>query len=106
MNIEQEKIITELIAFAGSSKSSTWEAINHAEAAKFDLAADALQRAKNEYNQAQTAHFKLVTTEQNPDADHLPVSLLLIHAEDQLMGANLLIELANKFIHLYKKLNQ
>ena len=102
--MNNEVTITTLIAFAGSAKSKAFETINHAEANDFVAAKKTLAEAGADYAKAEAAHFELISAENDKNAPSPNLSLLLMHAEDQLMTANLMNQLAQNFINLHQKM--
>ncbi len=91
----------EIISNVGAAKSQYMEIINKCENKDFDLLEDMFEEADNYLVQGHKKHMELVQMEAS--GDPLNISLLLIHAEDQLMNAELVKILAQKFMHLYKE---
>ena len=84
---EQEQTVINLIVNAGSARSSAIEAI---------------QYAKATVNEAHHAQTELIQAEIR--GEKTPLNLLMVHAQDHLMCALVVIDLAQEFIDVYKKL--
>ena len=88
---EQEQVVINLIVNSGSARSSAIEAIQYAKAGDLDKA-DEAHHAQTELIQAEIRGEKA------------PLNLLMVHAQDHLMTALVVIDLAQEFIDLYKKI--
>ena len=93
---EQEQIVINLIVNSGSARSSAIEAIQYAKAD------ESLQTAKETVNEAHHAQTELIQAEIR--GEKAPLNLLMVHAQDHLMTALVVIDLAQEFIDLYKKI--
>ena len=94
-----EETIFFIIAHSGEAKSCIMEAI---ELAKQNNSLEAHKKLEEsvQYKQlAHAKHFELI--QQEASGEQTPISLLLIHAEDQLMSVETLQLLAKEFINLY-----
>lgn len=100
MNLEM--IIFELITHSGDAKSLLFEAIQLAKLEKVAEAAEKIQEAEEKLSLAHKAQTTLIQTEAKGEG--IPVSLLLIHAQDHLMNAMLFKDLAKEFVELYNRL--
>lgn len=93
----------QLISNAGMAKSSFMEAISLAEKNDFENAENKMKEGSGFLIAGHTAHAGMIQKEAAGEA--APVSLLLIHAEDQLMSAELTETMAKKNIALIKRLS-
>ena len=84
---EQEQLVINLIVNAGSARSSAIEAIQYAKAGDFEKADESLQTAKESVNQA-----------------HHSQTEIMVHAQDHLMCGLVVIDLAQEFVDVYKKM--
>ncbi len=100
MDDKAAQIAMMLITHAGTAKSCALEAINLAEEGKFPEANKLIEEAEASYIEAAKEHRSALEAEQTGE---LKLSLLLMHAEDQLLSAETVIILAKKFISLYNK---
>lgn len=99
---EQEQTVINLIVNAGSARSSAIEAIQYAKAGDIEKADESIQTAKETVNEAHHAQTELIQAEIRGEKN--PLNLLMVHAQDHLMCALVVIDLAQEFIDVYKKL--
>lgn len=97
-----EMIIFGLITASGSAKSHAMEAIQHAKAGDFQQAKEALAAAEVDLGEAHKTQTALIQGEAK--GDKIEVSILLVHAQDHLMNAIMLKDLATEFVELYEKM--
>lgn len=97
-----ELICFEIIASVGGARSCFIEAISKAKVKDFEGAQNCIKEGEELFHVGHKAHAKLVAQEANQEKVEL--SLLLVHAEDQLMSAETFKIIANEFIDLYKSL--
>lgn len=94
-----------IICNAGDARSSAMEAVQAANENNFEAAQERLSAADAALLEAHKHHSTLLTFEaQQKDSDHSSISLLLVHAEDQLMCASLAKDLARALVDAYKKI--
>lgn len=97
-----DTFVEELMGFvmlAGDARSSAMEGIKIAKEHDFEKAEALLDNANKAMLDAHHAHAKLLARDAQGE---LPLCLLLIHAEDQLMAASTVIDLASEIIELHK----
>lgn len=97
-----DAFVEELMGFvmlAGDARSSAMEGIKIAKEHDFEKAEALLDNANKAMLDAHHAHAKLLSRDAQGE---LPLCLLLIHAEDQLMAASTVIDLASEIIELHK----
>ena len=96
-----ELICFQIISNVGTARSTYIEAIHKAKDGDFEGAKECMEAGQKEFLKGHEAHFELLQKE----AQGNPVggSLILIHAEDQLMGAEMLRTVITELIELYKK---
>ena len=93
----------EIISAVGTARSTYIEAIQKAKEGKFDEAKQMIKEGDEMFVQGHHAHAKLLTYEaENGQGSSL--SLIILHAEDQLMSAEGFKTIALEFIDLYKRL--
>lgn len=101
--MEQE--IFEIISHAGDSRGYTFEALTEARKNNFEEAERILIKAKDELGLAHNTQTKLIQAEIN--GQDIKMSLLMVHAQDQLMTAmsenNLVEEMIEMYKLIYKK---
>ncbi len=97
---------TELVAFniiasVGTARSTYIQAIDEAAAGNFEEAEKLIKEGQEAFNGGHAAHHELLT--KMAQGEKVEMTLLLTHAEDQLMSAEAFGILAGKFIDLYKQ---
>lgn len=102
--INYQEVAFNLILSAGNAKSICFSAINDAKNGKFEVARKKLEDAEEELNNAHGSQFKLIQREAN--GEYNSISVLLIHAQDHFMDANLMKDLAKEFIDMYERMSK
>lgn len=97
-----ELISFTIISNVGMAKSSCMEAIRLAKTKKFEEAQAKLEEAEAFFVKGHEAHATLIQQEAAGEA--VAFSLLLMHAEDQLMAADMFKSVAEEFIDVYKQI--
>ena len=93
-----ESVCFQIISYTGAAKSCFVEAINEAEQGNFERAEELLCEGDQNFNEGHHAHFGLL--------QNVEIRLLLLHAEDQMMAAETIRILAEKFIQIHKELKK
>lgn len=91
-----------IISAVGMAKSSYIEAMNAAEKGNFDLANEKIKEGENFFSEGHEGHSQLI--QQEASGDSVTLSLLLMHAEDQLMSAETIKIMAQQVIKLNKRI--
>ena len=99
-----ESVYFQIISYTGAAKSCFVEAINEAEQGNFERAEELLCEGDQNFNEGHHAHFGLLQKE--AQQEHVEIRLLLLHAEDQMMAAETIRILAEKFIQIHKELKK
>lgn len=99
-----ELICFEIISSVGSAKSSYMEAIELAKQKKFDEAYKKIEEGDEAATAGHQAHMNLISKE--CAGETTTVTLLLLHAEDQLISAEVIKAMAIEVIELYKKIDR
>lgn len=94
----------EIIANVGGAKSLYLEAVEAAKEGKFDEAQDFVKQADDAFLTAHNVHLKLLQVTAQGDGPDM--NLILLHAEDQMMGTEIIRIMANDFIDVYRRINQ
>ena len=102
--MEMEEIVFTIIAHSGDAKSSSLEAIQLAKKGNSGDAKQLIKKAEEKLIMAHREQTKLIQRE----AQGLPVeiNLLIIHAQDHLMNAMTVKELANEMIDIYDRITE
>ena len=92
-----EEVSFEIIASAGQARSLAFEALGDN---NFIKARELIEESKKESLLAHRCQTRLLT--QEASGDHVDVDVLLVHAQDHLMTAQLARELIEEIINLYE----
>jgi PTS system cellobiose-specific IIA component len=95
-----ELISFQIIAAVGTAKSMYIEAIQAAKRGDFEGADQLIVDGTEAFLEGHKAHAGLIGQEAN--GEHIQFSLLLMHAEDQLITTETFKLMAVEFIELYK----
>ena len=93
----------EIISAVGTARSTYIEAIQKAKTGDFEGARKMISEGDEMFVQGHHAHAKLLTYEAE-NGQGSALSLIILHAEDQLMSAEGFKTIANEFIDLYERL--
>ncbi len=96
----QEHIIFQLILHGGNGRSSAMEAIAAAKQADFSTAREKLQEAADAIHEAHKVQTSLIQAEAREEKT--TVSLLMVHAQDHVMNAITVKDIATEFVNLYE----
>ncbi|AEB07576.1 phosphotransferase system PTS lactose/cellobiose-specific IIA subunit [Coriobacterium glomerans PW2] len=100
---ELELTCFEIISYVGSAKSSFVEAIAAAKAGDLDRAEALVKQGDENYNSGHEVHMKLLQADA-AGARHGEAPLILLHAEDQMAGTEIVKILTVNFIDVYREL--
>lgn len=95
-----ELISFQIISAVGTAKSMYIEAIQEAKAGNFDAADALIKEGATVFLDGHKAHASLIQKEAS--GEKVEFSLLLMHAEDQLMNAETTKIMAEEIIELYR----
>ena len=101
-NMEYQEVVFGLIVNAGNARSKAMNSIRLAKKGKIEEAKENLKLSEEDLNLAHEIQTKLIQGEAAGKKTEL--SLLMVHAQDHLMTALVVIDLAQEFIDLYKKI--
>ncbi|WP_188455024.1 PTS lactose/cellobiose transporter subunit IIA [Virgibacillus oceani] len=91
-----------IILHAGNARSNAMEAIALAKDYKFSEAREKIQSADQEFAEAHHVQTKLLQDEASGEKND--VTVILVHAQDHLMTAMTVKDLANEMIDMYEKM--
>lgn len=97
---ELEETVMGIIINAGQSRSLCYEALRQAKQGHFTEADDLLRQATTAANAAHAVQTRLIEADQGEGK--IPVTLVLVHAQDHLMTSMLARELVTELIDLYR----
>ena len=98
--MDLELIIMNLINYSGEARSLSMEAIQYGKSGDFEKARNNLDNANKSISKAHKSQIELIQSEARVDKQEL--SLLLVHAQDHLMNAITIRDMAREFIDLYE----
>ena len=99
-----ELISMRIISSVGAARSMYVEAIQLASKGEFIKANEFIKKGEEIFQQGQESHTKLLQEEAS--GIDMPMTLLLAHAEDQLMSAETFKILCEEFITLHRAIFQ
>lgn len=102
--VDLETSVMELLVHAGSARSSLLSALQLARRGQFAAVEIKLEEAKAGIGRAHGMQTELIGMDEG--VGKIPVSLILVHAQDHLMNAMLIQDLATDMIELYRRLPQ
>lgn len=97
-----EMICFQIISNVGAARSSYIEAIQRAKAGDFDGAVRCIEEGQKQFLVGHEAHFQLIQKE--AAGESVGGSLILVHAEDQLMSAESFKIIAEEMIANYRRI--
>lgn len=97
-----EEVIMQIISLGGTARSHSMMAIRKAKDGDLEAAKQYIKEASEVLLEAHSFQTKLI---QNEAAGvKMEISLLMIHAQDHLMNAITIKDMAKEFINLYEKI--
>lgn len=109
MNEELVVKIFEMISAAGTARAKYIEAIRAAKTDNFEEAQGLINEGGECFVVAHKVHAEMIASEADAiesTGEKSYVSLLLVHAEDQMMGAESFRLISEEFIDVYKKMSE
>ena len=100
--MELEENLIEIISLSGEVKKKFLKAVKHAKNDEPEKAEDVFNEADDQLIKAHLKQTELINKEAG--GEKLESSLLLTHAQDHLMTAILLKDMAKEFMDLYQRL--
>ncbi len=97
-----ELLSFQMISFNGSARSCFVEAIMAAKEGDFERAEQLMAEGEEQFVEGHRVHAQLIQKEASGEAT--AVNLLLIHAEDQMMSAEVLKIIAAELIDIHKRI--
>lgn len=99
-----EKVIMNLVVNSGNARSLAMESIRLAKEGSFAEAEEMLRTSREAILMAHEFQTELVSKEAAGEA--VETSLIMCHGQDHLMTAMVVIDLAEEFINVYKKISE
>lgn len=97
---ENEQIIMDIIVNGGNARAKSIEAIREARAGHMDAASNYMEEANTSIVKAHQIQTTMIQDEAK--GNHHEMTLLMVHAQDHLMNAMTVYELAKEIIEDYK----
>lgn len=97
-----ETTIMELLVNAGAARSAALTALQMARKGDFAAAEQSMIESREYVRQAHTIQTRLIGLDEG--TGKLPVNLITVHAQDHLMNAMVIQDLAGDMIELYRRL--
>ena len=104
MSLEENEYYTlafQIISNVGTAKSLVIEALYEAKEGKFESAEEKLNESKHFFVEGHKMHASLIQREAS--GEKLEFSLMLMHAEDQIMSVDTITLLVTEMIELYRR---
>ncbi|WP_447073198.1 PTS lactose/cellobiose transporter subunit IIA [Vibrio alginolyticus] len=99
--MEQELVVMEIICNAGEARSLSYEALRLSREQDFEAADEKLSQARECINKAHLIQTQLI--EEDQGEGKVPMTLVMVHAQDHLMTTILAQEMAVEIVALNKK---
>lgn len=100
-HLENEEIIMSLIMNGGNARSLAMSAIEAASAGDFEKAKNDLKEGATAISQAHQTQTELIQEEIRGNGTK--ISLLMVHAQDHMMNAMTVMDMAEQFIRLHEE---
>lgn len=101
---DYEMMCFQIITSVGSAKSYYLEAINEAKKGNFEKSEILIEDGEKDFLEGHKVHTELV--QRDARGEDVKLTLILMHAEDQLMTADSFKILAKEFIEIYKRIGK
>ncbi|MFT8322654.1 MAG: PTS lactose/cellobiose transporter subunit IIA [Bacillus sp. (in: firmicutes)] len=98
--VEMEEVIYHIILHGGNGKSCAMEAISAAKDGDFTLAEQKMKEAGEALKEAH--HLQTALIQNEVRGNQMDLSLLMVHAQDHLMNAIMLKDMAQEIIDLFQ----
>jgi PTS system lichenan oligosaccharide-specific IIA component, Lac family (TC 4.A.3.2.2) len=99
--MEYEEIVMQIIVSSGNARTHAMTAIQHAKSGNISEARKEIEKAGDELGKAHDVQTKLIQDEAAGSTRE--VTLLMVHAQDHLMNAITVIDIAKEFIDMYER---
>lgn len=100
--MEQEMVVMEIICNAGEARSLSYQALKLAREKKFLQAQESLELAKSCLDKAHLIQTQLIEADEGEGK--VPMTLVMVHAQDHLMTTILAHEMATEMLALHQLL--
>lgn len=100
--MDNQEIIMQIILDGGNARSYSMEAIHYAKEGNIKAAREAIGKAIEALGSAHRIQTNLIQEE--AAGNRMEMSLLMVHAQDHMMNAITIKDLAQEFIDMYEKM--
>jgi len=100
--MNNQDTVLRIILHGGNAKSLAMEAIMYAKAKDFEASRKSLNEAAEEIDNAHRMQTDSIQKEAAGEKSQ--VTLLMVHAQDHLMNAMTMIDLAKEIVEIYEKI--
>lgn len=99
---QYDELVMNLVVEGGNARSLAMEAVQEAKNGNFEEADARLKECEEALTNAHNTQTEMIQSEIR--GDHIPVMLLMVHAQDHLMDAMVVKDMAVEFVELYRKM--
>ena len=100
--MDKQTEIMQIIVISGDAKSQAYEAIARAKRAAFEESKQILKKARDELAEAHKLQTEMIIS---TAGEPIPADMLAVHAQDHLMCAATVLDLAEELCELYKTIS-
>lgn len=102
--VDNENVCLEIVKMANSAKTGYLQSIQLAKQKEFEKAVEKINESDEYFNQAHDVHTQMLQSE--ADGGKTDIDLLLVHAEDIMMNAEMSKIFAMEIMDLYLRLSE
>jgi len=102
--LDQEQVVMEIIVNAGEARSLCFESLQLARKGQLEEARAKVQQSRECINQAHLTQTRLIELDQGEGK--VPMTLVMVHAQDHLMTTIAVQELAVEMLELHARLDE
>ncbi|MFT8349608.1 PTS lactose/cellobiose transporter subunit IIA [Clostridium saccharoperbutylacetonicum] len=99
--LSMDQVVMELVVNGGHARSKSMEAIKAAKKGDFESAKEKIKEANEALNNAHNFQTSLIQKE--AAGEKVEISLLMVHAQDHLMNAMTVRDLAKEMVSMYEE---
>ena len=99
--LPMDQVVMELVVNGGHARSKSMEAIKAARKGEIEFAKEKIKEANEALNKAHNFQTSLIQKE--AAGEEVGLSLLMVHAQDHLMNAMTVRDLAKEMISMYEE---
>ncbi|NRY61706.1 PTS lactose/cellobiose transporter subunit IIA [Clostridium beijerinckii] len=99
--LSMDQVVMELVVNGGHARSKSMEAIKAARKGDIEFAKEKIKEANEALNKAHNFQTSLIQKE--AAGEEVGISLLMVHAQDHLMNAMTVRDLAKEMISMYEE---